>query len=124
MLNNSGREKARPPETLLANLWDLGLKVGHSARTISEAVAHGREDLASRTSMMESRFLAGDRELYDSFYKAYNRDVTRYRPEAFINEKIEEMELRRASHGRVVWLTEPNLKESAGGCATITRPCG
>lgn len=115
LLNNSGREKARPPETLLANLWDLGLKVGHSARTIPEAVAHGREDLASRTSMMESRFLAGDRGLYDSFYKTYNRDVTRYKPEAFINEKIEEMELRRAAHGRVVWLTEPNLKESAGG---------
>ncbi|VAX20305.1 [Protein-PII] uridylyltransferase / [Protein-PII]-UMP uridylyl-removing enzyme [hydrothermal vent metagenome] len=116
LLNDSIRGgTARPPDTLLASLWDMGLKVGHSARTISDSVKMGRADLYSRTSMMECRPLAGEMEIYDLFRKKYAREVIRYKPNNFIRDKITEMENRHRSHGRVIHITEPNIKESKGG---------
>jgi len=105
----------RPPERMLARLWDIGLKVGHSARTIGEAVKMGHADLTVRASMMECRLLTGNRELYDRFRKKYAREVIRHKPARFIDAKIEEMESRRRLNGSVALLTEPNIKESAGG---------
>jgi len=116
LLNDSIRGgAARPPDTLLASLWDIGLKVGHSARTISDSVKMGRADLYSRTSMMESRPLAGEMEIYDLFKKKYAREVIRYKPGNFIRDKITEMEKRHLGHGGAIHVTEPNIKESKGG---------
>lgn len=105
----------KPPDQLLASLWDLGLKVGHSSRAIADTIALGKSDLTARTAMMESRFLGGDRELYDTFRKKYFREVVRSKPIVFIQSKLEEMRRRHAEYGRFVQLTEPNLKESRGG---------
>jgi len=115
LANSTGGKTHRPPDRLLARLWDLGLKVGHSSRTISDAISIGLSDLYSRTSMMESRILAGDVELYDRFCKKYLREVVHRKPGAFIKSKIEEMNRRHAANGLVVHLTEPNVKESKGG---------
>ncbi len=104
-----------PPEMLLTRLWDLGMKVGHSSRTITDAVNMGRSDLISKTSMMESRLLAGSKDLYDAFRKKYAREVTRHKPDIFIQSKIREKHSRHMAYGKVLHLTEPNVKESKGG---------
>ena len=109
----------KPPDALLAKLWDLGLKVGHSSRSTSDAISIGLKDLTARTAMMECRFLAGDREYYDLFRKKYFREVVRSKTKKFIKDKVEEMKRRHRAHGTVVCLTEPNLKESAGGLRDI-----
>ncbi|MBI5816738.1 MAG: [protein-PII] uridylyltransferase [Nitrospinae bacterium] len=106
---------AKPPHGMLARLWDLGLKVGHSARSVADTISMGLADIISRTSMIECRFLAGDRDLYDEFRKKYARDVIHYRPHDFIKAKMDEMAKRHATFGRAVKLTEPNIKESRGG---------
>jgi [protein-PII] uridylyltransferase len=100
---------------ILASLWDLGLKIGHSAGTVSDTVAMGLADITNRTAMIEGRFLAGDRDLYEEFRKKYARQVIHFKPNDFIRAKIEEMESRHKIHGAVVRLTEPNVKESRGG---------
>src|SRR2546429_537796 len=51
-------------QELLYALWDLGLHVGHSLRSLDDGVAMARTDFPSRTSMQEARFLAGDRRLF------------------------------------------------------------
>jgi [protein-PII] uridylyltransferase len=104
-----------PPHGMLAQLWDLGLTVGHSARTIADTINMGLADLTARTAMIESRFLAGDRELYDAFRKKYAHKVIHHRPDLFVQAKSEEMRRRRLANGRYAKLTEPNLKESPGG---------
>lgn len=102
-------------DAMLANLWDLGLKIGHSAGTIADTVAMGLADITNRTAMVEGRFLVGDRNLYDEFRKKYARDVIHNKPNDFIRAKLEEMEKRRKNFGAVTRLTEPNVKESRGG---------
>ncbi|VAX16832.1 [Protein-PII] uridylyltransferase / [Protein-PII]-UMP uridylyl-removing enzyme [hydrothermal vent metagenome] len=100
---------------MLTKLWDIGLKVGHSTRTIADTVTMGLADLTARTAMMESRLLAGDEELFKEFLNKYSRKVAHNRPNVYILEKIDEMKRRHMAFGMVTCLTEPNLKESRGG---------
>ena len=110
-----GKKGGESPHETLAQLWDLGFKVGHAARTIDDTITVGLADLTARTAMIESRFLCGNSELFEQFCKKFSRDVIRYKPNVFIKAKIDEMERRRFAHGRYACLTEPNIKESPGG---------
>jgi [protein-PII] uridylyltransferase len=114
-LLKDNHKKQESSHSILASLWDLGLKIGHSAGTVSDTVTMGLADLTNRTAMIEGRFLAGDHDLYEEFRKKYARQVIHFKPNDFIRAKIDEMEKRRAVYGSVVRLTEPNVKESRGG---------
>ncbi|VAX21957.1 [Protein-PII] uridylyltransferase / [Protein-PII]-UMP uridylyl-removing enzyme [hydrothermal vent metagenome] len=109
-----GGGDADGPKSILGILWDLKLKVGHSTRTIADTVEIGLSDITARTAMIESRFIEGDKNLFDEYKKKYESKVIRYRPNVFINMKTDEMTLRRKAHGGALLLTEPNLKESRG----------
>jgi len=52
-------------EAVLYALWDLGLKVGHSTRSVDECIRQARADMTIRTTLLETRLLAGDRSLFD-----------------------------------------------------------
>ena len=52
-------------EAQLYTMWDLGLKVGHSSRSLDEMVRAAKDDLTIRTALLEGRFIWGDRALYD-----------------------------------------------------------
>ena len=52
-------------ETMLYLLWDLGLKVGHSSRTVSDTIRMAKEDLTIRTALLESRLVWGEQALYE-----------------------------------------------------------
>src|SRR5207244_8056444 len=54
-------------EHILYLLWDIGFKVGHSTRSVKEALSQANRDMLTKTAMLESRFLAGDRELAREF---------------------------------------------------------
>src|SRR6202030_2631033 len=51
-------------EAVLYALWDLGLKVGHSTRSVDECIRQARADMTIRTTLLETRLLAGDRALF------------------------------------------------------------
>jgi len=107
-------DRKRAPE-LLYLLWDAGLDVGYSVRTGKECVALGRQDIKIRTSLIESRLIAGDPALYQSFLKLMQSEVFYWKASAFINEKIAERSATRLKYGGSIYLREPNIKEGAGG---------
>ena len=60
-------------------LWDAGLRVGHSVRTVKEASAAAKSHVETHTSLLSARLVAGDEALFGRFSEAL-RGVTRARP--------------------------------------------
>ena len=97
-------------ERLIGTLWDTGLEIGHSVRTVRECVEAAAEDITIQTTLMEARYLAGSRRLYREFAAALSID-----PIAFFKAKKLEQEQRHAKHQDTPYALEPNLKEAPGG---------
>jgi [protein-PII] uridylyltransferase len=100
---------------LLYTLWDLGLQVGHSLRSLGDCVAMARTDFPSRTSMQEARLLVGDRQLFRRFGRVLRDNVYRHDFEQFLATTLAEREQRYRRYGASPYIGEPNIKESAGG---------
>lgn len=101
---------ARKIEHLIGTLWDIGIEVGHSVRTIDECLALAAADVTVQTTLLETRLLAGKRELFSRFVKRV-RDALD--PSAFLQAKLLEQQQRHMRYAETN--LEPNIKESAGG---------
>ena len=101
---------ARKIELLIGTLWDIGIEVGHSVRTIDECVALATADVTVQTTLLEARLLAGKRELYSRFVR---RAADALDPAAFLQAKLLEQQQRHMRYAETN--LEPNIKESAGG---------
>lgn len=108
------RERERAPRMLYA-LWDAGLDIAYSVRTVEECIVLSRQDVKIRTSLLESRFLAGDPDAFGNYLKHMQAEVFYRKPQSYISEKIAERNTTRQKYGGSVYLREPNIKESAGG---------
>ena len=60
-------------EAILYCLWDIGLKVGHATRSIDECIRQAKADMTIRTAILESRFLLGDRKLFDELVTRFDK---------------------------------------------------
>ncbi len=106
-------------EKMLYYLWDLGLEVGHAVRTVPECVQHARQELEIRTSMLESRFLAGSPNLFHHYKETLFAKVLDKDPEAFLRAKLLEQSKRHERFGNSMFYLEPNVKENPGGLRDI-----
>jgi [protein-PII] uridylyltransferase len=97
-------------ERLIGALWDIGLEIGHSVRTVRECITAAAGDITIQTTLMEARYLAGSRRLFSQLAEAMKLD-----PVAFFNAKKLEQEQRHAKHQDTPYALEPNLKEAPGG---------
>lgn len=104
-------------EQVLYLLWDIGLTVGHSFRSVGESVSMAREDLHTRTAMSEARLITGNEALYKQLTREVDGAIyaNKKETEAFFAAMRLELEARYDKFGRAVCLQEPNVKESAGG---------
>ncbi|MEA3003288.1 MAG: [protein-PII] uridylyltransferase [Sphingomonadales bacterium] len=102
-------------EALLYLLWDLGLKVGHSSRSVDELIAAASADHTIRTAMLEARYLWGDERLFDEVRARFWAEVVGTKARAFVTEKLEEREIRHRRMGDSRYVVEPNVKEGKGG---------
>ena len=108
------RDREQAPRMLYA-LWDAGLDIAYSVRTIKECIDLSRQDNKIRTSLLESRLLAGDPDIYRTYLRQMQAEVFYRKPQSYISEKIAERSATRQKYGVSVYLREPNIKESAGG---------
>jgi [protein-PII] uridylyltransferase len=102
-------------ETMLYTLWDLGLKVGHSSRSLDEMIRMAKGDLTIRTALLEARYVWGDQALYDEAAARFQADVVADTARAFVTEKLAERDVRHKRMGDSRYVVEPNLKEGKGG---------
>ncbi len=105
----------RITQEILYTLWDLGLQVGHSLRSLTDCVAIARTDFPSRTSMQEARYLAGSRRLFNHFRRVLAENVYRRDFAQFLETTLAERDQRYRKYGASPYIGEPNIKESAGG---------
>jgi [protein-PII] uridylyltransferase len=111
----SARDREKIVEFVLYMLWDMGLKVGHATRTISECVDLARRDLTIRTCLLESRWLWGNQSLYRDFERSFLREVVAGTGPAYVEAKLAERDARHARMGDSRYVLEPNIKEGKGG---------
>jgi [protein-PII] uridylyltransferase len=109
----------RVTQELLYTLWDLGLQIGHSLRSLDDCVAMARTDLPSRTSMQEARLVAGERRLFTRFRRVLTENVYRRDFEQFLRLTLAERDQRYRKYGASPYIGEPNVKESAGGLRDV-----
>ncbi|MGQ7830574.1 [protein-PII] uridylyltransferase [Altererythrobacter sp. Z27] len=102
-------------EAMLYYLWDLGLKVGHSSRTVDDTMRMAREDLTIRTALLEGRFIWGDRALYDETSRRFWAEVAKGSERQFLTQKLEERNQRHKRMGDSRYVVEPNVKDGKGG---------
>ena len=95
-------------------LWDLGLKIGHSTRNISEVIEYSKKDFIVRTSILENRYLIGDKTIFKNINEKF-RDFQKETTTEFINFKLKEQDARQHKMGGSRYMLEPNIKESKGG---------
>lgn len=112
--------QAKPLQEHLTNeilypLWDCGLKVGHSTRTIDEAFAEARQEIQSKTALLEARLVVGSSKLYDTFSQAYRSYYTTENPKGYIASRLDDQASRRAKYGNTVFNQEPDIKNGVGG---------
>ena len=100
--------------TVLSLLWDAGLTVGHSFRTVGDCTAAALDDTHLRTALIHTRFLGGNKALHRSLCQALEKDRQR-RSKDFLANVIREREARYRKFSEAVCVQEPNIKESAGG---------
>ncbi len=120
LLHRQGARKISPHieemvEQVLYLLWDSGFKVGHSTRSIKEAIAQANRDMLTKTAMLESRFLTGDVELAREFREQFRSKCVQGHEREYVEMRMQDQVARHKKFGDSVYLQEPHVKSGCGG---------
>ncbi len=101
-------------ETVLYGLWDLKQKVGQATRSTDDCLRYAREDMTVRTSLLETRLICGDADLYEEMRARLRDELFASTGTEFATAKLEERRERHERVGDTRYLLEPNIKEGKG----------
>jgi [protein-PII] uridylyltransferase len=119
LLDSADHETFREPiERFLTLLWDIGLEVGQSVRSVDECAEEARVDLTVITNLMESRTIAGPERLRQRMLGVTSSEQMWPSKEFFL-AKRKEQRARHAKYNDTEYNLEPNVKGSPGGLRDI-----
>jgi len=98
-------------QQLISILWDIGLEVGHSLRTVTQCMSESA-DITVQTNLLEARLLTGDARLFRELQESMQRHLD---PREFFLAKQREQQQRHTRFVDADYNLEPNIKESPGG---------
>lgn len=99
-------------ETLVGELWDIGMDIGHSVRSLEECIVEASKDITVQTALLEARLLQGDRAVFKNFYAQLLCQID---PKKFFEAKLQEQHARYSKFQNAPYKLEPNIKEAPGG---------
>ena len=99
-------------------LWDIGLEVGHSVRTLDDCIKQARADITVMTNLLEARYSAGDRTLFNHLVSKLSTPKI-WPANKFFRAKLEEQERRHHKFADTAYNLEPNVKDGPGGLRDI-----
>jgi [protein-PII] uridylyltransferase len=102
-------------DSILYPMWDLGFKVGHAVRTITDCVQVANKDMQSKTSLLEARLITGDQKLFDRLQKTVLAKCVDGREADYIAARLEDQAARHEKFGNSATMQEPNIKNGCGG---------
>lgn len=105
-------------EQYLLQMWDLGMTIGHSVRTVEQCREEAAKDVTVMTNLLESRTIAGPERLRLSMNEAVATDKI-WPAKAFFQAKVAEQAARHRRHDNTEYNLEPNVKSSPGGLRDI-----
>jgi len=105
-------------QSLLTFLWDIGLDIGHSVRSVQDCVTEAAKDITVQTNLVEARLLCGPEELFEQMQQATGPDQF-WPSDKFFQAKWDEQKQRYHKYHDTAYNLEPNIKESPGGMRDI-----
>jgi len=99
-------------ESFIQAIWDIGLQIGHSVRTIEECLHASAKDITIQTSLLEARLVTGSRDIFRQLVKRYDIAMN---AQHFLLAKTLETRQRHQKMGDTPFSLEPDCKESPGG---------
>jgi [protein-PII] uridylyltransferase len=100
--------------SFLTLLWDAGLNIGHSVRTVEECVQRAAKDITILTNLMEARVIGGPESLMQRVQDLTAPDKM-WSSRDFFRAKLDEQEARHKKFADTEYNLEPNVKGSPGG---------
>ena len=99
---------------ILYPLWDSGLKVGHASRDVKEAISEAQNDIRNKNSMLDARYLCGDRKVAVKFISRFLKFCRNNQPAKYLDELHRHQEERRTEKG-MPFSASPGRKNGVGG---------
>lgn len=103
---------------LITFLWDIGLEIGSSVRTLQECVDIAKNDITVATNLMEARRIAGNDRLRDQLQILTGPEYM-WPVSEFFHAKYQEQHERHKKHNYTESNLEPNVKNAPGGLRDI-----
>jgi len=111
-LERQSKDKVR---RVCQEMWDLRFRVSPSSRTLAECDRVDRDNIEFTISLLESRYLAGDRQVYSRLHDKLIPQLVNREWQTVVQSLSEVTRSRHARFGNTIFHLEPNVKESPGG---------
>ena len=98
----------------LAYLWDIGIEVSHSTRTIKECITEGSRDISIATTLLESRYISGSKKMFENLIKTIDESKSFWSKKDFYQEKVDEQIKRHLQFNNTAYNLEPDIKNGPG----------
>jgi [protein-PII] uridylyltransferase len=110
------RERIKDPVSgICQQMWDCGLRVSPTTRTLAECSRFNQENLEFTLSLLDCRLLGGDSELFARLHQTKLPELVARESDALLQTLLEMTEARHQRYGNTIFHLEPNLKDGPGG---------